>query len=419
MKVYNESKAKIYLIRNASRNTTVPSTPWSRNREVLSPILESDALYQQAGWISPQQIAGNNPAGVTMSESEDDEAARPLLDTNSANQGFVSSIYSSHSLEMSPPLLEVDVDAMEGDDARERKRLSRGFCTDGLGTARAALCSSKSGNERAESGAEEEIKVAQRSANLIQNEMMASLTESGKLGKYGNGFRLIDFIRPMVPSEDFGFEDSNHDISDKCQNDTNVENDDRSEAPEDEMTLPKSMREVYNLSNANRRRTDKEKATPKFVQFDEGDANIQPMKEDNIAGAESVIASHGGPGGYFGSSKRQRTGAVPPGKEGDIELLTRMGWVKDKTDAESLAVISNVISEQGGAEKEKNMSIPKKSEGKVGSFDYYSSVGAIGAFDPNTLPSNNPFFAGAATSAASMLTEPKASKSGQKRNKKR
>ena len=74
------------------------------------------------------------------------------------------------------------------------------------------------------------------------------------------------------------------------------------------MEIPKSMREIYSLSNANRRRTGKEKATSptssKPLQFpDKIDMNdIEKMKEDDIQGAEAVIASRGGngPGGYFG-----------------------------------------------------------------------------------------------------------------------
>jgi hypothetical protein len=325
--------------------------------------------------------------------------------------------------------------ALENEDEGV-KRSGRGASADGLGTSRAATSGDAS--------VREDAKVAQRSAELIQKEM-SKLTGSGGEGNAGLfGFSLIDLIRPIPLSSDVDFDKGEDDTSnnnaakDGCSVDA--------AAPEDvdEMTIPKSMREIYNLSNANRRRTGKEKSSKSSLQFpdpDDGKKNIQKMKEDDIKGAESIIASRGGPGGYFASpssntvsSKRQRT---TPGKEGDIKLMTKMGWIKDKKDAESLAVVAS--DGQQGSDKDggrggsshsgaSSSSHYKKSNagggrgsGGGGSFDYYANSGGsgIGAFDPNAAPAKNPFFAGAATSAASML-HGESSKSGKsKRNKKR
>eukprot|EP00571_Detonula_confervacea_P000668 CAMPEP_0172322716 /NCGR_PEP_ID=MMETSP1058-20130122/46705_1 /TAXON_ID=83371 /ORGANISM="Detonula confervacea, Strain CCMP 353" /LENGTH=1045 /DNA_ID=CAMNT_0013038533 /DNA_START=70 /DNA_END=3207 /DNA_ORIENTATION=+ len=389
---------------------TVPPPSASRNREMLSPILGSEALYQQAGWMTPTFSAGNGSSGA--SESEADEGIQQFLDVNVANKGYSATHHTSHGIEMSPPSLENDSDAIE-DDA-EAKRSSRGASTDGLGTTQAALGNNSGGS------IEEDVRVAQRSANLIQKEMI-KLTDSGKPGKFGNGFSLIDLIRPMPMSEDVDFDKEQDTNGNSAGGDTSADKDDTPGAApeEDEMAIPKSMREIYKLSNANRRRTGKEKVIPKPLQFpDENNKEIEKFKEDDIQGAEAIIASRGGPGGYFGSSpsKRQRTA---PGKEGDIKLMTKMGWVKDKKDAESLAVVP---ADQQAAEKDRhNNHGPqyKKSSGKGGSADYYSSMGAgMGAFDPNAAASKNPFFAGAATGAAAMLHGESKGKS-QKRNKKR
>ena len=209
---------------------------------------------------------------------------------------------------------------------------------------------------------------------------------------------------------------------------------------EDEMAIPKSMREIYNLSNANRRRTGKEKSSKPMLQLlgDDGiEKGVQKMKEDDIQGAESIIASRGGPGGYFGSSgsgKRQRTA---PGKEGDIKLMMKMGWVKAEpfaaVPADSPQQATEKDSSKQGGGNHHHGGFPsthcRKSSassgrgggggggGGGGSFDYYSGSG-IGAFDPNAAPPKNPFFAGAATGAASMLHGGESKGKSHKRNKK-
>ncbi|KAL3795819.1 hypothetical protein ACHAW5_004769 [Stephanodiscus triporus] len=387
---------------------TVPAPTPSRSREMLSPILGSEALYQQAGW---------------MSESDDDEGVPKFLDVDAANKGYSSTLYSSHSIKLSPPSLDVDSAAIEDEVGGTNKPSRRGAATDGLGTARAA---------GGTASIDEEIKVAKRSANFVHKEM-TKLPEIGKAAKFGNGFSLIDLIRPIPQLEDVDF-DRDQDDGDSAGGDEPANNDDASgdDIPEeDEMVIPKSMREIYNLSNANRR-TGKEKSISKLLQIPEGGAKqIQTFKEDDILGAEAIIASRGGPGGYFGSSggsKRQRT---PPGKEGDIKLMIKMGWVKDKKDAESLAVVPGdpLPPEKEGrhhAQQQKKSNNAGGGSGKGGgggvggTLDYYSSMGVgVGAFDPNALPSKNPFFAGAAMSAASMLHGGESKGKAHKRNKKR
>ncbi|KAL7536301.1 hypothetical protein ACHAXR_011263 [Thalassiosira sp. AJA248-18] len=405
-----------------------PPTPSTRNREMLSPILGSEALYKQAGWMTPT-IPNSTSSGAASEESEDDdEGIRKFLDVNAANQGYSSTIHSSHGIEMSPPSLENDSPAnnnsMEEDDAGEvmhPKKISRGASTDGLGTARVAL----GGNNDGRASIQDTIGVSQRSANLIQKEMQ-KMTESGKAIKFGNGFSLIDLIRPIQPSE--GDVDLEKDQETTGAANASNSHDATSEAApeEDEMAIPNSMREIYNLSNANRRRTSKDKAS-KPLQFpDDNSKGVETMAEDDIQGADAVIASRGA-GGYFGSNSNQKRQRSSPGKEGDIKLMVKMGWVKDKKDAESLAVVPADV--HAAAEKDKlGGSGPhhKKSNagggkggGGGGSFDYYSSMGAgMGAFDPNAAPSKNPFFGGAATNAASMLHGESKGKS-HKRNKKR
>jgi ribonuclease D len=384
----------------SKRATTVASKPNvpvptpSRNREMLSPILGSEALYEQAGW---------------MSDSDDDERERNFLEVDAANEGYSSILCSSHSIVLSSPSLEVKSTAIVEEVGGTNKPLHRGASTDGLGTARAAVGSAS---------IDEEIKVAKSSASFVRKEL-TKLNELGTTAKFVRGFSLIDLIRPIPQSEDVDF-DRDQDDGDSAGDDKQV-NDDASvddNPEEDEMVIPRSMREIYNLSNANRR-TGKEISISKLLRLPEhGTEEVEAFKEDDVQVAEAIIASRGG-------GKRQRT---PPGKEGDIKLMIKMGWVKDKKDAESLAIVHGCPQppekegrHHGQQQKKPNTAGGGGAGGKGGgTFDYYSSMGAgAGAFDPNAMPSKNPFFAGAAMSAASMLQGGEARGKSHKRNKKR
>ncbi|KAL3764366.1 hypothetical protein ACHAWU_006004 [Discostella pseudostelligera] len=389
----------------------------SVNREMLSPILDSAALYQQAGWMTPTPAGAN---ATDASESEADEGISKFLDVNAANQGYSSTQYTSHSIETAPPpLVNVPVAIDENDRIKERS--SRGASTDGLGTTLAAS---------GDASSQDDVTTAQRSATLIKKEM-TKLTRTGTEVRFGNGFTLIDLLRPMSQSEYVDYDrDQDNDGPEGDEKPSNIDDTSGDNPEEDEMTIPKSMREIYNLSNANRR-TGKEKASLKLLRLPgDNTKSNQPMKEDDIQEAEAILASRGGPGGYFGSSGTSKRPRSAPGKEGDIKLMIKMGWVKDKKDAESLAVVPGEQQQptekdnrhnHGSQHQKKSNAGGGKGGGGAsgGSFDYYSSMGSgVGAFDPNAAPAKNPFFAGAAMSAVSMLHGESKGKSN-KRNKKR
>jgi hypothetical protein len=378
--------------------------------------------------MTPTLPADSNDSEPVASDSdEDDEGIRKFLDVNTANQGYKTSAHhSSHGIEMSPPsLLENDSD--EGGNNDETKRSNRrGASTDGLGTARAAT-------DGDGSSVQDDVRVAQRSADLIQKEMIKLGDNGKKVGKFGGGFSLIDLIRPLPLSGEVGFEEEEE------EDDNNPANDeDTGPSPEeDELHIPKSMREIYSLSNANRRRTGKEKVTSKPLQLpDDGDTDpVEKFEEDDIQGAETIIS------GYFGSPNNSKKRTAPIGREDDIKLMIKMGWVKDSKEAEALAVVPADLVATAPAEKDKHGGgggiVPphhKKSSlsnaassggggGRGGgdafnAFNYYSSSAGIGAFDPSAPPPKNPFFAGAATSAASMVHGGESKGKPHKRNKK-
>lgn len=230
------------------------------------------------------------------------------------NEGFKSNTLSSHSLELSPP------------DLHTENTLRRGMSTSGV-----------SGSD---------ARVAKRSASMIHDQMMLS----GH--RYGGSFSLLDLIRPNATSSDLDREEKEPAVTSKP-----------AVPEEEEMQIPKSIGEIFRLSNANRGKQKKSK--PQFTS--QGNKSMS-MKEDDVQAAEGVIESYGGSGGYFGH-KRQR-----PGKDGDIKQLIKLGWVKDQADADELGK----ASEQ-----------PEQTKSPMDTM--------VGAYNPNSTPSKaNPFFQGAA-----------------------
>ena len=240
------------------------------------------------------------------------------------NEGFKPDALSSHSLELSPPALHTESTATR-----------RGVSTSGL------------------SGSDD--RVAKRSASMIHEQMMLS----GQ--RYGGSFSLLDLIRPNATSSDLDREEKEPAVTIKPA---------RAASEEDEMQIPKSIGEIFSLSNANRGK-QKKSNLPQFTP--QGNTKSMSMKEDDVQTAEGMIESYGGSGGYFGHNKRQRPAQ---GKDGDIKQLMKLGWVKDQADADELGKAS------------------EQTEQTKSPMDTM-----VGAFNPNSSPTKaNPFFQGAAAS---------------------
>lgn len=179
------------------------STP-SRSREMLSPILGSEMLYEKAGWKSPLPD-GNLSSG--------DDSNQHFLEVEGANKGYKSSHISSHGLNMFPSTF---------DSSRFERR-------------------------------EMDLDKGQRSAQLIRSEL-TKFTSNMNKSQVVNGFDVMKYIRPYT--------------SLKEKSDIVLHNEDENTSPNnyekitdvDSMLIPKSMSEVYALSNANRRRVNKEKS---------------------------------------------------------------------------------------------------------------------------------------------------------------
>jgi len=450
---------------------------------VLSPVLGTEALYKQAGWMTPQGGGGAvsssfsasiNPHMISMDEEnatastdEDDDMnhndssnnkkevyaskrAVHTLDVSKANQHFISTEYTSHSIELKS--LPND-DGMNNTKTSENTGKYRGRSVDGLGAAREAFSQGhdsttgkniEGNGNTTSSTAEEECKAARESALKIL-EVMSK-----------NDIILLGLVRPQNANEFGESLDKEGDVDNTDENDLE---EDVVEKDEEEDDIPKSMREIYKISNRNRRKPKKNTSNSNNADKNKLEDSKMPeqMDVDSIEGANALLASRGSNGkGYFddsktssgtntndgnngttgGKSKRQRTKQGGGGNKDDsgansvrdanIALMQEVGWVKDKEDAESLVVQQRT---EGGDNSQVNNNAPSETRKRdneghqasraspsASSYDY-SNVGSIAAYNPKATPSANPFFAGAAVTGGVLTQGGSSGKKGGKKGK--
>lgn len=305
-------------------------------RGLLSPVLGTEALYKQAGWMTP---SAHDSIHASTEEDQDDMVGKPknLLLVDDANKEYRTSGFSSHSLAM-------------GTCSFREKTAS------GLGAA---------------SGLSNEVVKAAERAQRMASSVRKTMGETNLLG----------LISPTTDVEEDDDEDREE-----------VEDDKDNEDDEIEFEIPRSMREIYKVSNRNRR--NKKVTSPETVELEA--ARGTKMEVDTVEGAESVLAARGA--AYFdSSSKRQKheddDTEQHVSQEEDVAFMQQIGWVKDTEEAETLKPRPRGDSEEFEGDEDKS------EKEAVKPFDY-SSVGNIGVYDPAAPPAANPFFAGAAVAGS-------------------
>lgn len=399
-----------------------------RSGGVLSPVMGTEALYKQAGWITPQGGANREddearrlfmrrlvdeqdvePIATTTEEEDDSDAAlndagastpgkpRNLLAVSRANKDYRAQQDTSHSLGM-------------GKGGKESTGIMGSAKTsDGMGAAR--LASENSESPIPSLSMEAEIKAAQHSAALIR-------------GGMSQKEEMLGLISPPIDLDDEDLDEE--DAPNGAGGGVNKEADDGDEDNEEEFVIPRSMREIYKISNRNRRNKKVASPTP-----DRATTPADQVELDHLAKAEKLLRERGlGGRGYFddlsssgSTSKRQRTkstgndqdesggtgsneNSFTVSREEDVSFMQDIGWIKSKEEAEKLlatdgeAGTKTPVDEVNAIHEGDRTGSPSKSgrESKTPTFDY-SSVGAIGAFSSNSQQgsqSANPFFTGAA-----------------------
>ena len=415
-----------------------------RRSGMLSPVLGTEALYKQAGWVTPLggtpednearrsmmrrlvEEQGLEPLATTTEEEGDSDALadsegattpakpRSLLTVNRGNKDYRAQQFSNHSLRM----------GKEGSSSNSGQ--SRARTADGIGPARAARGHSQSPARG--SAVEEEIKKAQQSASFIrdgisQKEEMLGLISSG------TDMDEEDLDVDDVPQKSGGTAGSE------------VKGNDNVSDNEEEFVIPRSMREIYKISNRNRRNKKVASPTP-----DRASLPTNQKEMEYLAKAETLLKDRGLEGkGYFdeggkstspgGSIKRQRTKSTGTeqddaggsgsrdnsfkiSREDDVAYMHEIGWIPSKEEADKLLGQDGAASGEYDDDATAGSSTKGGRDTKTPTFDY-SSIGAIGAFNPQAQSGAtvaNPFFAGAAMAGGPLTQQGNATKADRKKN---
>ena len=358
-------------------------------RSLMSPVLGTEALYREAGWISPANIQENESMYkeekevediLTTSatdndsddgnESKDDKNKRKPrrgLTVHEANQKYQSRQFTLHSLQMG------NLSAQTTAGTAVNNETNKGEIIGGFGPARVTHLTSES--------MEEAIELAKNSAVQIRT----SQESCGIIGLISSGTELRD---------------EDDDDGDLVGNDEDEDKERMTD--QEEFAIPRSMREIYRISNRNRRKKKSSSPLPP-------DQNDEELQE--LAKAEAILKSRSSEGKNYidmipNSPKRQRTkssGAASLSssedavgqdsgsltREDDIALMQEVGWIEGKDEIDSMLKQRH---DADGDDDESSEDFSKRGETPK-PFDY-SNVGSIGAFNPT--PSTNPFFTGAA-----------------------
>lgn len=342
------------------------------------------ASERQKGLISHDSILVSNDYDDTSSN----DGGIQYITTHSGHRALTEIEAAVHNLVMKPNI------SLPG----------RSKGVDGLGAARAAMNEGEEGSDLKEGCVAKESISAQKTATRIRMSLI------------GENQNLLGLTKPT----NFVCEDEKSSTQNVEPEEGSDEGSDESESDE----IPKSMKEIYRMSNKNRR-----KAKKIAVHFSDDDGDVtEPM---DMSMAEEIIA-RSGPGGkdYFSHAppKRQclksedHQASNDMGKN-DIEFMMDLGWVKNEQEAVEMiseqkktldsAEIVNVKEKTQGSDAEVVVERKPKPRrgGKSNSkssnnvpYDY-SKVGAIGVGLSKRLE-GNPFFEGVAISTGGALDNP-------------
>mmetsp|Transcript_25776 Transcript_25776/g.39974 ORF Transcript_25776/g.39974 Transcript_25776/m.39974 type:complete len:1061 (+) Transcript_25776:49-3231(+) len=370
-------------VRAHESDTDMVSSNETNPSKVLSPVLGTEALYKQAGWTTP--IVGAHAAFVEDSEDDsnasdgDDDPLRPrsdkgkpnsLLLLNVANKEYNTDKYMAHSLEL---------DSISRADGRSRT-------VDGLGAARAVLDLASDPKR----SIEDEVAAAERAASSV----MANMEKTDSILNISQNINVAAFDP----------------LADLIDVETKVRNSDKKEDPNEileELGMPKSMREMYHdHMNSSKKRKQKK---------DEKESFADEMDVDTLEGAEDQLRKKGyyDKGGIF--YERENTSGSGGGQEANLKLVQEVNWISSDEAAKKLIEPkiqdkTPPISKSGKKKESKDNSVcnsktkPKTSD-KMRPFDYSNShsVGLVSG--SGSLPSDNPFFSGAARNLESVTTK--------------
>jgi exosome complex exonuclease RRP6 len=409
-------------------------TDHGRRRGMMSPVMGTEALYKQAGWMTPQEqlqhkmkhqleFSTSTSTDIGGTNEQGNNKPRRLLSVHASNKEYDSKQYTEHNLEVGTsniaPVIVISTE-----------RRGRANSLDGMGPVRVASgCSSLSGKSVDEATAKV---LAMKNASRIRVDLTDSVPVVLSLVPSTPGV----FIERHLVDDDEGTDDGRGISSDKRKSmkDSKGEEDENEIVQTDEcFVIPKSIREIYQISNRNRRNKKTGSPTP------EREVTPTNQKEqDEMMKAEALLKQRGlldedGSSYLFednplGSSPGKRPRAksgreseesVPENpsnttsKEDDLAFMKEVGWIKSEDDVDDilnqrygksrLSELNDADIGSSGVEDLEGRGDATMGSVRVGNRSPYeysvgaSSSPAIGLIQPGqSLSANNPFFSGSA-----------------------
>ena len=295
---------------------------------ITSPILATDALYKQAGWNTPEHLNdedGNDNVATTTTGDEDDDGDDESGTRNGKPKRFLSVHESNHNYQTNHPS---EHSLGGGREVQEgvRRRL------DGYGTV---VVAREDGQSQSTSAIEEESKQAEQRSAQVRAELTQEGQFSGVLSLMTS--TSMDMLDEMDIDEEGKRRGStiDKDVGDESDNDV-------------EYAIPRSMREIYKISNRNR----SNKKAGSDPTSERGTATTNEKERDELNNAEALLSARGILNTPFfdndGALKRQRSrtssreseedSALPDDadatvtREEDMAVVKQVGWLKESSN---------------------------------------------------------------------------------------
>jgi exosome complex exonuclease RRP6 len=343
-----------------------------------SPVLGTEALYLQAGWMTPHEklraLAGSatstcssSGSGTSAGEGGGGGGESGSRSQATAKTKNLVSLHASNKNYQASAVAGATAKVTKASDGGAAPLLGRSV--DGMATVWAAR-----GDEAAGPGAaggaslEEEIKRAKQNSSVVQAKLRGSLPSV--LG-------LVTPIIDLLDDDEAAAEDGRGEsrVRDAIAATASIGRGD------EDFDVPRSMREIYKISNRNRRNKKAGSPTP-----ERGVTPTSEKEQEELARAEALLKERGLlPSAYFDEGG---AGGGSPGKRARTKPSS--GRESEETVPQDAAAL---------ASREEDFAILKSvgwiPEGATaGGFDFASAGPAV-ALDPTQL-SANPFFSGAA-----------------------
>eukprot|EP00523_Entomoneis_sp_CCMP467_P007700 CAMPEP_0168732148 /NCGR_PEP_ID=MMETSP0724-20121128/7626_1 /TAXON_ID=265536 /ORGANISM="Amphiprora sp., Strain CCMP467" /LENGTH=1248 /DNA_ID=CAMNT_0008779167 /DNA_START=54 /DNA_END=3801 /DNA_ORIENTATION=+ len=218
-----------------------------QRRGMMSPVMGTEALYKQAGWMTPEEeaaslVTSNESTPATGEDTgEDDEAA--VEDINTTASEGETSVGSPRRTGMgmvldtasAPPSLDLKPAASSGGSNPVTPRRS----VDGFASSRAAREASKSPG-KPPPGLEDDANEARQSSAQIRSDLLEN-----------HHMNVLGLLTAVNAAEGGDEQDPNEE--DEPAGSAKSRDQPATTKGEEDFDIPRSMREIYKISNRNRK----------------------------------------------------------------------------------------------------------------------------------------------------------------------